>query len=157
MIRIVALGVIGLAGVAAIGPAAKNPASPLPVASAVHPIVASDTKADRLPLKVHQAAPAESDGAALAYGPPDEKVQYPPVEPAQQQAADPPPSRIVSRHWHDPDEHKAKAAKRRAIRAAQARKRADDAPQKQAEAKTCRTDGLHPLLARLNLAPRCDP
>ncbi|MGY4345558.1 hypothetical protein ACVWXM_002025 [Bradyrhizobium sp. GM7.3] len=63
---------------------------------------------------------------------------------------------FTPRHWHDPHDLNARAANKRADAAKGPRKGAADQPLKQAEAKRCRSDGLDPLLRKLNLSPPCD-
>ena len=153
MIRIVAGGVICLAGVGVVTPLGRNDAPPPTIkvdTELTYPIVAGN-KSDRLPIYKAAIAPE-----------PALEVDMPPVS-VPQTAVAPQPSEsktdrtqpeFIPRHWHDPASSKYKVRKRVA----------DDAKQSQAppihkqvsEPKDCSPDGLAPLLRKLNLQPRCD-
>ena len=155
MIRTVALGVVCLAGLGAIAAAAKKSAPP-PSPEVVMPIVAGN-KADRLPLTINQDTPTAAERVDVVYVQPSEQGQadLPPSKPKQ--AAIPLYRNITPRHWHDPQDVKAKAANNRANIAKQSKKGAADKPPKQvSDIKPCRSDGLDPLLRKLNLSPPCD-
>ena len=154
MIRTVALGVVCLAGLGAIAAAAKR--SPPPPPEVVMPVVAGN-KADRLPFKVNQDTLTEAEKVDVAYIPPSEHTQaaLPPVAPKE--VAGLPDPVIAPRHWHDPHDLKARAAKQKASSVKQSKKAsADSAPKQVSEVKLCRSDGLDPLLRKLNLTPPCD-
>lgn len=154
MIRSVALGVACLAGLGAIATAAKK--SPLPPPEAVMPVVAGN-KADRLPLIINRDTSTDAEKVDVVYVPPSEEGQAGlPPPPASQERASPPHHVIAPRHWHDPHDLKAKAAKQ-GTSTKQAKKRsADQPPKRVSELKQCRSDGLDPLLRKLNLAPPCN-
>jgi hypothetical protein len=154
VIRTVALGVVCLAGLGAIAAAAKK--SPPPPLEVVIPVVAGN-KADRLPLKINQNMPTEAEKVDVVYVPPGEQSQAGLRPPAPKEVANPPDRVITPRHWHDPHDLKAWAAKQKASSVKQSKKASPDSPPKQvSEVKQCRTDGLDPLLRKLNLAPPCE-
>jgi hypothetical protein len=153
VIRTVALGVVCLAGLGAIAAAAKKSPPPPEV---VMPLVAGN-KADRLPLKINQDTPTEAKKVDVVYVPPGEQSQagLPPPEP--EEVASPPDRVITPRHWHDPHDLKALTVKQKASSVKQLKKASADSPPKQvSEVKRCRSDGLDPLLRKLNLAPPCE-
>jgi hypothetical protein len=153
VIRTVALGVVCLAGLGAIAAAAKKPSLPQPT-EIIFPIVAG-SKADRLPLLPRLRTSTDVERVDVAHAPPVE----PSSEPAEpQKAASPPPPRIVSRHWHDSHDRKFfEATKQKASKSKPPRKSfADSESKRVADAKECRSDGLDPLLRKLNLAPQCE-
>lgn len=154
MIRIVVLGVACLAGLGAIAAASKKSAPP-PGPEVVRPIVAGN-KADRLPFAIKLDMPTAVESVDVAYVQPGGKEQADLQPPAPKQAALPSPRDFTPRHWHDPHDLKAKAANKRADSTRGRRKAASDQPLKQVEAKRCRSDGLDPLLRKLNLSPPCD-
>ena len=153
MIRTVALGVACLAGLGAIAAAAiKSPPPP----EVVMPVVAGN-KADRLPLIINQYKLADVEKVDVVYVPPSEQGQAGLPLPASQERASPPHHVIAPRHWHDPHDVKDKAAKQGTSSTKQAKKRpADQPPERVSEVKQCRSDGLDPLLRKLNLAPPCN-
>lgn len=153
MIRTVALGVVCLAGLGAIAAAAKKSTSPQP-AEVVFPKVAG-SKADRLPLIARLDTPTEAEKADVVYVAP---VEAPSEPAAPQKAASPPLPRIASRHWHDPRDRKFfEATKRNASKSKPPTKNsADRAPKRDTAVKECRSDGLDPLLRKLNLSPPCE-
>jgi hypothetical protein len=154
VIRTVALGVACLAGLGAIAAAAIK--SPPPPPEVVMPVVAGN-KADRLPLIINRDTPTDAEKADVVYVPPSEQGQAGLFPPASQERASPPHHVIAPRHWHDPHDPKAKAAKQETSSRKQAKKRsADQPPQQVGEVKQCRSDGLDPLLRKLNLAPPCN-
>ena len=154
MIRTVALGVVCLAGLGAIAATAKK--SPPPPPEVVMPVVAGN-KADRLPLKINQDTSTEAEKADVVYVPPSGQSQAGLPPPAPNEVASPPHREITPRHWHDPHDLKSRAAKQKASSVKQSAKASADSPPKQvSEVKRCRSDGLDPLLRKLNLAPPCD-
>jgi hypothetical protein len=155
VIRAIALGVVCLAGLGAIAAAAKRSAPP-PAPELVMPVVAGN-KADRLPLVINQDAPTVAEKVDVVYVQPGEQGRADLPPPAPKQAAIPPHRGITPRHWHDPLAPDAKAASNRASITKQTKKDAAGKPPEQvSEAKRCRSDGLDPLLRRLNLSPPCD-
>lgn len=154
MIRIVVLGVACLAGVGAIAAVAKKSAPP-PAPEVVMPVVAGN-KADRLPFAIKLGMPAAPERANVAYVQPGEEEQADLPPSAPKQVALPPRSDFTPRHWHDPHDLNAKAANKRGDSTKGPRKGAADQALKQVEAKRCRSDGLDPLLTKLNLSPPCD-
>jgi hypothetical protein len=155
VIRTVALGVVCLAGLGAIAAAAKRSAPP-PSPEVVMPIVAGN-KADRLPLTINQDTSTAAERVDVVYVQPSEQGQADLSPSKPKQAAIPPYRNITPRHWHDPQDVKAKAANNRANITKQSKKGAADKPPKQvSDIKPCRSDGLDPLLRKLNLSPPCD-
>ena len=156
VIRTVALGVVCLAALGAIAAAAKKSPPPQP-AEVIFPVVAGD-KADRLPLIINQDTPTDAEKVDVVHVPPREQSQAGLPPPAPNEVASPPHREITPRHWHDPHDLKARAAKQRSSSAKQAKKRSADQPPKQVSGvKECRrSDGLQPLLVKLNLSPPCD-
>jgi hypothetical protein len=153
VIRTVALGVACLAGLGAIAAAAKK--SPPPPPEVVMPVVAGN-KADRLPLIINRDTPTDAKKVDVVYVPLSEQGQAGLPPPASQERA-PPHHAIAPRHWHDPHDLKAKAAKQGTSSTKQAKKRsADQPPKRVSEVRQCRSDGLDPLLRKLNLAPPCN-
>ena len=156
MIRTVALGVVCLAGLCAIAAAAKRPLPPQRP-EVVFPIVSGE-KADRLPLVARGESLTEIEKVDVVYVPPVEDLA-PSSQSAPQEAADPPPPRLVSRRWHDPHDSKFFEAKKQKENNLKPPKKsyADRAPApKQVSVKGCRSDGLDPLLRKLNLSPQCE-
>jgi hypothetical protein len=119
--------------------------------------VVSGTKTDRLPLTINEDKPTDA-----------EKVDVVDVQPSQEGQASPPsriseeaaPTRhpdITSRHWHDRHHVRAKTERRGASSTKQTKTRPVDPPPAQiSELKECRSDGLDPLLRKLNLSPPCN-
>jgi hypothetical protein len=80
-------------------------------AKVVFPVVAG-VKADRLPIKSNPGTLSEADKVDVAYIPSTEdESQVSPSPPPPQPRLSPPRPNITSRHWHDPHDLKAKAAK----------------------------------------------
>jgi hypothetical protein len=156
LIRTIALGVVCLAGLGAIAAPAMKSTLPQS-AKVVFPVVAG-IKADRLPIKSNRETLSEADKVDVAYIPSTEdKGQVSPSPPPPQLRPSPPQQNITSRHWHDPHDLKAKAAKSNASVTKQLKKRSADRPTEQVrDVKDCRLDGLQPLLRKLNLSPPCD-
>ena len=151
MIRAVALGVVWLVGLGAIAGAAKKLSLPLP-AEVIFPISVGG-KADRLPLEGRVDMPAGAEKAVVAYAPP---TKVPSEPPAPQKAMSPPLPRIISRHRHDPHDRRYKETKQKASASKSPMKSsADRAPKQVAAVRACRSDGLNPLLRKLNLSPQC--
>ena len=155
MIRTVALGVVCLAGLGAIAAAAMK--SPPPLPEAMLPVVVGN-KADRLPLKIIQDTPTDIDKVEIVYVPPPEEGQLTPVQSAPTEVRTPPPAKIISRHWHDPSAVKAKTAAKQKPTSTKQSNRTPAVPtaNQAAPRRDCRSDGLQPLLAKLNLSPPCD-
>ena len=128
MVRTVALGVVCLAGLGAIAAAAKK--SPPPLPEVVMPVVAGN-KADRLPLIINQDTPIEAEKVDVVFVPPSEQSQAGVPAPAPKEVASPQHRVIIPRHWHDPHDPKAKAAKQRESSTKQANKRSADQPPKE--------------------------
>jgi len=155
VIRAVALGVVCLAGLGVIAAAAKK-STPPPAPEVVMPVVAGN-KADRLPLVINQDTPTAAERVDVVHVQPSEQGQADLPPPAPKQAAIPPHRDIAPRHWHEPHDLKARAANNRANITKQSKRDAADKPPKQvSEVKQCRSDGLDPLLRKLNLSPPCD-
>jgi hypothetical protein len=153
--RTVALGVVCLAGLGAIAAAAKRPPPPQP-AEVVFPMVSGE-KADRLPLITHGDTQTEIEKVDVVYVPPVENIA-PSNQSVPQKAANPPPPRLASRHWHDPHDRKFFEAKRQKASKSKplTKNYADRAPKRVGDLKECRSDGLDPLLRKLNLSPHCE-
>ena len=157
MIRTVALGVVCLAGLCAIAAAAKR-STLQRSAEVVFPVVAYN-KADRLRLIISRDAPTDAEKVAdVAYAPPVVEDIAPSNPSPSQKAASPPPPHLVSRHWHDPHDLKFfEARKQKASSSKLPKKNSDDrAPKQVSDVKQCRSDGLDPLLRKLNLSPPCE-
>ena len=155
MIRTVALGFICLAGVGAIAAAAKKSTPPPPL-EVVMPVV-SGNKTDRLPLAINEDKPTDAEKVDVVYIQPTQEGQ---ASPPSRISEEPAPTRHPdnnSRHWHDRHHVKAKTERRRASSAKQTKTRSVDPPPAQiSELKECRSDGLDPLLRKLNLSPPCN-
>jgi hypothetical protein len=156
VIRSVALGAVCLAGLGVIVAAAKRSAPP-PWAEIVMPVVVAGTKADRLPLVINQETPTAAERMDVGYVQPSEQGQVRLLPPVPKEAVIPPRRDIFPRHRHDPHDLRASAANKRANIAKQSKKDPADNPPKQiSDVKQCRSDGLDPLLRKLNLSPPCD-
>ena len=155
MIRTVALGVVCLAGLGAIAAAAKKPSLPQP-AEIVFPKVAG-SKADRLPLIPRLGTPTDVERMDVVYVPPVEDVA-PSSQSAPQKAASPPSPRIISRRWHDPHNRKFFEGTKQGTSKSKppTKSSADWLPKRVTDVKECRSDGLDPLLRKLNLSPQCE-
>lgn len=154
MIRTVALGVVCLAGLGAIAAAARKSTLPLP-AEVIFPVAAGN-KADRLQLIIRQDTLADAKKVDVVYVPPIADELAAANQSAPQRAASPPPPRLISRHWHDPHDFKFDATKQKASSSNPPKRiSADRAPQQVSDVKECRSDGLDPLLRKLNLSPPC--
>jgi len=143
VIRTVALGFICLAGVGAIAAAAKKSTPPPPL-EVVMPVV-SGNKTDRLPLAINEDKPTDAEKVDVVY-----------IQPTQEGQASP-PSRLSEEPAPTRHPVKAKTERRRASSAKQTKTRSVDPPPAQiSELKECRSDGLDPLLRKLNLSPPCN-
>lgn len=157
MIRTVALGVVCLACLGAIAATAKKTPLPRP-AEIVFPI-ATGNKADRLPINSNPETTTEVDKVNVVYTPLAEEHQVIPPQPMpgpskEEKRASAPV--FVPRHWHDPHDMKAKAARFSDTRNAN-RRSPIGMPNQVAEARSCRTEGLDGLLRKLNLSSSCEP
>jgi hypothetical protein len=153
VIRTVALGFICLAGLGAIAAAAKKSTPLLP--EVVMPVV-SGNKTDRLPLTIKEVKPTDAE-VDVVYVQPSEEGQASPLPSVSKELA--PTTRhpdITSRHWHDRHHVKAKTEKRSASSTKQKAPSVDASPAQISELKECRSDGLDPLLRKLNLSPPCN-
>jgi len=154
VIRTVALGFICLAGLGAIAAAAMKSTPPPP--EVVMPVV-SGNKADRLPLTINQDKPTDADKVDAVYVQPSQEGQ---ASPPSRISEEPAPTRhpdITSRHSHDRHQVKAKTERRRASSTTLAKTQSvDPSPAQISELKECRSDGLDPLLRKLNLSPPCN-
>ena len=153
MIRTVALGFICLTGLGAIAAAAKKSTPPPEV---VMPVV-SGNKTDRLPLTINENKPTDAEKVDVVYVQPSEEGQATPAPPVSEEPA---PTRhldVTSRHWHDRHHVKAKTERRTASSTTLAKTRSvDPSPAQISALKECRSDGLDPLLRKLNLSPPCN-
>jgi len=154
MIRTVALGFICLAGAGAIAAAAKK--STPPPLEIVMPVV-SGNKTDRLPLTIHEDKPTDTEKVDVVYVQPSPEGQ---ASPPSRISEEPAPTRqpdINSRHGHDRHHVKARTETRRASSTKETKAQSVDPPPAQiSELKECRSDGLDPLLRKLNLSPQCN-
>jgi hypothetical protein len=153
VIRTVALGFICLAGLGAIAAAAKKSTPPPP--EVVMPVV-SGNKTDRLPLTIKEDKPTDAEKVDVMYVQPSEEGRAglpPPVleEPVPTRHPD-----VNSRHWHDRHHLKAKTEKRSSSTKQTKTGSVDSSPVQISELKECRSDGLEPLLRKLNLSPPCN-
>jgi hypothetical protein len=154
VIRTVALGVVCLAGLCAIAAAAKK--SPAPQrAEVVFPVVAGN-KADRSQLIIGWDTPTDAEKVDIVYVPPVEQEPDISNQSAPQKAASAPPPRLVSRHWHDPHDSKFFEARRQKASSSKLPRKNSDDPKQVSDVKECRSDGLDPLLRKLNLSPPCE-
>jgi hypothetical protein len=119
--------------------------------------VATGSKADRLPIKFNQDTLADADKVDVTYVSSTEQAPLAPPQSAAGQAAAAPLPEITPRHWHDPRDVKAKAAKPKANRTKQSKEHSTHKPADQiGGVKECRSDALDLLLRKLNLSPPCD-
>ena len=154
MIRTVALGFICLAGVGAIAAAAKK--STPPPLEVVMPVV-SGNKADRLPLTINEDKPTDAEKVDVVYVQPGQEGQASPPSPISEEPAPTRQPDISSRHVHDRHHVKAKTERRTAGSTKPTQTRSvDPSPAQISELKECRSDGLDPLLRKLNLSPPCN-
>jgi len=153
VIRTVALGFICLAGLGAIAAAAKKSTPPPP--EVVMPVV-SGNKTDRLPLTINENKPTDAEKVDVVYVQPSEEGQASPLPPVSKELAPTRHPDITSRHWHDRHHVKAKTEKRSASSTKQKTPSVDPSPAQISELKECRSDGLDPLLRKLNLSPPCN-
>ena len=151
MIRTVALGFICLAGLGAIAAAAKK--STPPPLEVVMPVV-SGNKADRLPLAINEDKPTVAEKVDVVYVQPSEEGQASPPPPVSEEPAPTRHPDITSRHWQDRHHVKAKT-ERRSTKQTKTPS-VDPSPAQISELKECRSDGLDPLLRKLNLSPPCN-
>ena len=148
MIKTIALGVVCLAGLAAIVAVGKRP-TPLPVSDVVMPVVAGN-KADRLPIQPKQAILANADAADIVNVPSAEEELVTPPQPASKEEVRPSSNDIVRHAAH---ENRAKVAKQKVRNPQHPKEQPAEVPPKPlTEVRVeCRSDGLQPLLAKLNL------
>ena len=155
MIRTVALGFICLAGLGAIAAAAKK-STPPPPPEVVMPVV-SGNKSDRLPLTTKEDKPTDAEKVDVVYVQPSEQGQASPPPPVSEELAPTRNPDVNSRHWHDGHHVKAKTERRRTSSTKQTKTGSvDPSPAQISELKECRSDGLDPLLRKLNLSPPCN-
>jgi len=153
VIRTVALGFICLAGLGVIAAAAKKSTPPPEV---VMPVV-SGNKTDRLPLTIKEDKPTDAEKFDVVYVQPSEEGQASPPPPVSEEPAPTRHPDITSRHWHDRHHVRAKTERRRAGSTKQTKTRpVDPSPAQISELKECRSEGLDPLLRKLNLSPPCN-
>jgi hypothetical protein len=155
VIRTVALGFICLAGLGAIAAAAMK-STPPPPPEVVMPVV-SGNKSDRLPLTINKDKPTDAEKVDVVYLQPSKEGQASPPPPVSEEPAPTPHPDITSRLWHDRHQVKAKTERRRASSTTQAKSQSvDPSPAQISELTECRSDGLDPLLRKLNLSPPCN-
>lgn len=107
MIRIVAIGLICLAGVGAIAAAASRSTS-IATSAVDYPIVARN-KSDRLPMVSLKDIRLSAEKVSVSYTPPAETPL--PAASQPRELAKPRAPDFVPRHWHDPNDTRAKGAK----------------------------------------------
>jgi hypothetical protein len=160
MIRTVWLGLFLLLGICALASFkfAFGPQQSIPLAkaaafisadaepSSVGTAIAPDTltKGDRLQVvyvePIIDAKPAATEGAPAP----------PPIRPATTAP------RIVSRHWHDPNDQKVTQGAKQKAKVRDSRKRAPVVERKPSvEANTCKPDGLQGLRQLFNTSGNC--
>ena len=154
MIRTVALGFICLTGLGAIAAAAMKSTPPPP--EVVMPVV-SGNKADRLPLTIKEDRPTDAEKVDVVDVQPSEEGQVSPLPPVSEEPAPTRHPDVTSRHRHDRHHVKAKTERRRISGTKQTKTGSvDPSPAQISELKECRSDGLDPLLRKLNLSPPCN-
>jgi hypothetical protein len=151
VIKAVALGVICLAGVGAIATAAKKPI-PSSAPDVAMPVMVGN-KADRLPVHTNQKMIASADAADVVLVPTSDKDEVSPPQSTPKEPARPETADIAPRYPHASHERKAKMVKHARPIARHAKKQLAEASRKPLSEITeeCRSDGLQPLLAKLNL------
>ena len=153
MIRTVALGFVCLAGLGAIAAAAMKSTPPPEVVM----LVVSGNKTDRLPLTIKEAKPTDAEKVDVVYVQPSKEGQASPPPPVSEELAPTRHPDVNSRHWHDQHHVKAKTERRRTSSTKQTKTGSvDPSPAQISELKECRSDGLDPLLRKLNLSPPCN-
>jgi hypothetical protein len=155
VIRTVAIGIVCLAGLGAIGTAAKKSATDV---TAAFPIV-SDTKADRLPTIVGQDPLTSADRVDVAYVSPVDQNEPAALESGNQTASGIVTSTTVPRHWHDPNAKRSAAVSPdRRIKIQEPKKSKNvDRAKTSVDLRPCRRpEGFAGLLRALNLSPGCD-
>jgi hypothetical protein len=162
VIRTVALTLISLAGLGAIAGAAKRPTPPPP--ETVRPAVAGN-KADRLPLAANENVPKGAEKIDVAYvQPADEVRSSPPAETpplATMAPSDLKPLKVDEPHSARATKtHKFRRSANRSGRMASADHSPNQVsappPNQVSELKECSSNGLSPLLRKLNLSPPCE-
>lgn len=158
MIKIVAVGVIGLVGMGAVAALGRNSA-PSPhtevAGEPIYPGVATDSKSDRLPLETkHDRLEAAADVSASTVSAPAQVAIAQPSSPPPKAERSPP--KIISRHWHEPADSRFKPQKRSAITSKRAPTLPSEKPKQVGEVKNCSQTGVDTFLRSLNLKPRCD-
>jgi len=148
--KVIVVGLVCVGGAGAIAAANFKSAAVLrhPI---TYPVVAGN-KADRLSLVSAQDVQPTVGKAELAFAPPSEpavSAQPQPKELAKAKAPD-----FIPRHWHDPNDARASAAKSKPQRS-RSTAHNDLSTPKVAESQDCRTDGFGSLMRRLSLQPTC--
>ncbi|WP_456728773.1 hypothetical protein [Bradyrhizobium sp. USDA 3364] len=163
MIRIGALGVFGLVGIGVVAALGRNPTPELPTID--YPVAATLGKSDRLPLKVDDDTvgaavanePAQADQAAVV----TVDASAAPAGPIQIVVTPRPselrttPSKIISRHWHDPADTGYKTTKRKAAAGNSSPPVRPEMPKQAGEKKNCGQSGLDTFLRSINLKQGC--
>jgi len=121
----------------------------------VFPVVAG-IKTDRLPLVISPDAPTDAEKVDVVYVPPVAEDLASSNQSAPQEPASPPPRHLISRHRHDPHDLKFETRKQKATSPKPKKSSADPAPKQVHQVRECRSDGLDPLLRKLNLSPPCN-
>ena len=157
MIRTIALGVFCLAGLGVVAPAGRR--SPPQPAEVVFPVAAGD-KADRLPIYRNPETLTDADKVNVAYVPPAEErpVSSPqPLPLPTREAIKPARPDFIPRHWHDPHDLKALAKQPAASVTNRLKKRSAERPiEPVRDVTNCPSDGLQPILRKLNLSSPCN-
>jgi hypothetical protein len=155
MFRVIAFGVVCLAGLGAIGATAKRSASPLPE---VFPTVTGD-KGDRLSFADGQDTLTSADRVDVAYVSPTDQSKLATIETGNRPKRRLARSTIVPRHWHDPNaKTSAVVSPDQRIKIQEPKKSKNvDRAKTSVELRPCRLpEGFAGLLTALKLAPGCD-
>jgi hypothetical protein len=163
VIRIVAIGIVGLVGTGAVIALGRIPAPESPnVAKAIqYPVAETSRKSDRLPLIAHAdttvtavmaavtaMAMATVDTSSAITEPDRLEVAPRPVEPKAPPKATP---KIISRHWQDNVDAKPKVSKRN-YRSPLVR---TVTPTPASEANNCSTSGFDTFLRSIKVKSDC--
>jgi hypothetical protein len=153
VIRTIALGVVCLAGLGVIAPAARKS---LPQPADVAFPVASGDKTDRLPINGNPETLTYADKVNVAYVRPAEERPASPSLPRPLPVRQVTPD-FIPRHWHDPHDRKSGAAQPTASVTNRLKRQSAERPTEQVrDTKDCRSDGLQTFLRRLTLSAPCN-
>lgn len=147
MIKTIVFGLACFAAIGVIAVGAETPAHDISKDELIFPIVVG-AKSDRLDLSTNDTL------TVVDKVEPSTLERSPAIQPALVETIETPAPDIVPRHWHDPHDRKPTAAKRKA-RATKEPRGGSPSNASTNLADACRTDGLDPLLRKLNLSPQC--